>query len=103
VGGVFAALPPPPPPPPWERDLVPIGGLQEAGLGPGPVWTGAENVALTKIRSLDTSKFVLNTKEADSSQMMVFTHMTTACHVPEDYNANTHLCSKRHAVKFSRQ
>ena len=31
------------------EDPVPI--VQEAGWGPGPVWTGAENVALTGIRS----------------------------------------------------
>ena len=87
---------------PQERDLLPIVGLREAGWAPGPVWTGAENVALTEIRTLDTSEFVLNTKEADSSEMLVFTHVTTACYVPEDYNAYTHLCSKHHAVKFSR-
>jgi hypothetical protein len=27
--------------------------LQEAGWAPGPVWTGAENLAPTGIRSLD--------------------------------------------------
>ena len=27
----------------WERDLVPI--VQEARWAPGPVWTGAENLA----------------------------------------------------------
>jgi hypothetical protein len=36
---------------PRERDPVPI--LQEAGLAPGPVWTGAENLAPTVIRSPD--------------------------------------------------
>ena len=34
-----------------ERDSVPI--LQEFGWAPGPVWTGAENLALTVIRSPD--------------------------------------------------
>ena len=39
---------------PWshftpEKDPVPI--LQEAAWAPGPVWTGAENLALTGIRS----------------------------------------------------
>jgi len=93
-----------PPTIPQERDLLSIVGLREVGCAPGPVWTGAENVALTEIRTLDTSEFVLNTKEADSSEMLVFTHMTTASYeyVPEDYNAYTHLCSKHHAVKFSR-
>ena len=33
------------------NDQVPI--VQEAGWAPGPVWTGAENVALTGIRSSD--------------------------------------------------
>jgi hypothetical protein len=33
------------------KDLVPI--VQEAGWAPGPVWTGAENLASTGIRSLD--------------------------------------------------
>ena len=41
---------------PWplysrERDPVPI--LQEAGWAPGPVWTGAENLAAAGIRSPD--------------------------------------------------
>jgi hypothetical protein len=31
------------------KDPVPI--VQEAGWAPGPVWTGAENLALTGIRS----------------------------------------------------
>jgi len=35
---------------PW-KDPVPI--VQEAGWAPGPVWTGAENLAPTGIRSLD--------------------------------------------------
>jgi len=33
------------------KDLIPI--VQEAGWAPGPVWTGAENLAPTGIRSLD--------------------------------------------------
>jgi len=33
------------------KDLVPI--VQEAGWAPGPVWTGAENLAPTGIRSPD--------------------------------------------------
>jgi hypothetical protein len=31
------------------KDPVPI--VQEAGLAPGPIWTGVENLALTGIRS----------------------------------------------------
>ena len=34
-----------------RKDLVPI--VQEAGWAPGPVWTGAENLAPTKIQSPD--------------------------------------------------
>jgi len=34
-----------------EKDLAPF--LQEAGLAPGPVWTGAENLTPTGIRSPD--------------------------------------------------
>jgi len=34
-----------------SHDLVPK--ILEAGRAPGPVWTGAENLALTRIRSLD--------------------------------------------------
>ena len=37
--------------PPWW-DSVPI--AQEAGWAPGPVWTGAEILALTGIRSIGT-------------------------------------------------
>jgi hypothetical protein len=33
------------------KDTVPI--VQEAGWAPGPVWTGTENLAPTRIRSLD--------------------------------------------------
>ena len=36
---------------PRERDPAPI--LQEAGWAPGPMWTGAENLASTAIRSQD--------------------------------------------------
>jgi hypothetical protein len=39
-----------------EKDPVPI--VQEAGLAPGPVWTVAESLALTGIRSLDRSAHV---------------------------------------------
>jgi hypothetical protein len=31
----------------------PVSIIQEAGWAPGPVWTGAENLAPTRIRSLD--------------------------------------------------
>ena len=34
-----------------EKDLVPI--VQEVGWAPGPVWTGAEYIALTGFRSPD--------------------------------------------------
>jgi len=33
------------------KDLVPT--VQEAGWDPGPVWTGAENLTPTRIRSPD--------------------------------------------------
>jgi hypothetical protein len=36
---------------PPVKDPLPI--VQEAGRAPGPVWTGAENLAPTGIRSLD--------------------------------------------------
>ena len=36
---------------PRERDAVPI--VQEAGWAPGPVWTGAESLVPTGIRSPD--------------------------------------------------
>ena len=39
---------------PWERDPVPT--IQEAGWVPGPLWTGAENVAPTRIGSPDLSE-----------------------------------------------
>ena len=34
-----------------RKDPAPI--VQEAGWAPGPVWLGAENLALTEIRSPD--------------------------------------------------
>jgi hypothetical protein len=33
--------------------MIPVPIVQEAGWAPGPVWTGAENLALTGIRSPD--------------------------------------------------
>jgi len=36
---------------PRERDLVPI--VSEAGWAPGLVWTGTENLASTRIQTLD--------------------------------------------------
>jgi hypothetical protein len=45
------ASPTPRPLYPRERDPVPI--VQEAGWVPGPVWTAAENLAPTGIRSPD--------------------------------------------------
>jgi hypothetical protein len=39
-----AALPP---------GMTPVPIVQEAGWAPGPVWTGAENIASTGIRSPD--------------------------------------------------
>ena len=36
---------------PHGRDPIPI--LQEAGWAPGPLWAGAENLALTGIRFPD--------------------------------------------------
>jgi len=38
---------------PWKRDLVAI--VQEAGLAPGPVWVGAENLASAGISFPDRS------------------------------------------------
>ena len=37
----------------YSREGDPVSTLQDTGCVPGPVWTGAENVALTEIRSLD--------------------------------------------------
>ena len=49
MGWVVNATPRPLYPP--RKDQVPI--VQEAGWAPGPVWTGAENLAPTGIRSPD--------------------------------------------------
>ena len=38
---------------PPSADLLPVPTVQEAGWAPGPVWTGAENLGLTGIRSPD--------------------------------------------------
>ena len=35
----------------YPRELDPVTIVQEAGWAPGLVWTGAENLALTRIRS----------------------------------------------------
>ena len=39
------------PQPPYSRERDPVPIVQEAGCFPGPVWTGAENLAYTGIRS----------------------------------------------------
>jgi hypothetical protein len=39
--------------PPYLREREPVPIVQEAGWTPGPVWTGAENLATAGIRSLD--------------------------------------------------
>jgi hypothetical protein len=48
------------------KDPVPI--LQEAGWAPGPVWTGAENLAPARIRSQD--------RPARSQSLSEFVHFT---------------------------
>jgi hypothetical protein len=47
--GVVKAMPQPLYP--WKKDLVPT--VQEAGWAPGQIWLGAENLALTMVRSSD--------------------------------------------------
>ena len=49
-GGEWSAARPGPILPPGKN---PVHILQEAGWAPGPVWTGAENLAHTAIRSPD--------------------------------------------------
>jgi len=39
------------PRPLYPRESDPVRTVQEAGWAPGPVWTGAENIAHTGIRS----------------------------------------------------
>jgi hypothetical protein len=41
---------------PRERDTVTI--VQETGWVPGPVWTGAENLVTTRIRSPDRKETI---------------------------------------------
>jgi len=41
------------PRPLYPRESDPVPFVQEAGWGPGPVWTGVENLAPTDIRSPD--------------------------------------------------
>jgi hypothetical protein len=68
VGGQHhaqAALPP-------EKDPVPI--VQEAGWAPGPVWTGAENLASTGIRSPDSPA------RSESLYRLSYPGRPSACH-----------------------
>jgi hypothetical protein len=41
------------PRPLYELESAPVSIVKEAGWAPGPVWTGAENLAHTEIRSPD--------------------------------------------------
>ena len=54
---------------PW-KDPVPI--VHEAGWAPGPVWTGAENLAATVIRSPD--------RPARSQSLYRLSYRDPVCH-----------------------
>ena len=56
------------------KDPVPI--VQEAGWAPGPVWTGAENLAATEIRSPD--------RPAGSEYRKLFKEELLATYFPDD-------------------
>ena len=64
------------------KDTVPI--VQEAGWAPGPVWTGAENLAPTSIRSPDRparsqSLYRLSYPETCSSFYTCYVYCITEC------------------------
>jgi hypothetical protein len=68
------------------KDPVPI--VQEAWCAPGPVWTGAENLAPTGIRS-QTVKFV-------ASSYTDWDIPTQRCHVPADINIRFYVPRAKH-------
>ena len=51
-----------------EKDPVPI--VQEAGWAPGPVWTGAENLAPTGIRSSDGPARIQSSSNNEAPKMV---------------------------------
>ena len=59
---------------PHGRDPIPI--LQEAGWAPGPIWTGADNLALTGIRSPDHPA-AIPTKLSRPKYTFIVGHMYT--------------------------
>jgi hypothetical protein len=72
---------------PQERDPVPI--VQEAALVSGPVWTGAENLALAGICSLDSPACsnllrweVLKMRQYRRSGMILLCPSVKSVHLP---------------------
>ena len=68
------------------KDPVPI--VQEAGWAPGPVWTGAENLSPTGIRSLDRMKMVVH---SNVTEQTVF--RSVADRYTSTYNVTWNVCS----------
>ena len=52
-----------------ERDPVPT--VQEDGWAPGPVWTGAENVACTGCYSFSCTLYFIRTKDRDAWKLIL--------------------------------
>jgi hypothetical protein len=81
-----------------RKDPVPI--VQEAGWAPGPVWTGAENLAPTGVRSLDrpacSSATILTELPGPHTVLMqrintIFIHQLPTFNVFNKVNADTQM------------
>ena len=84
-----------------EKDPVPI--VQEAGWAPGPVWTGAENLAATGIRSPDRparsqSLYRLSYRPTDKDVMIskseIFKNRDK-----NDVTKTSTLCTPQHVIE----
>jgi len=74
---------------PRERDLVPI--VQEAGRAPAPVWTGAENLTHTEIRSSD--------RPARSKSLYRLSYFGSPTFIMTSIKGEVHVLNKHHAIK----
>ena len=61
------------PRPLYSRERDPVPTVQEAGRAPGPVWTGAENLAPTGIRSPVERQHTVGRMERGNKQVTVRT------------------------------
>jgi hypothetical protein len=75
------------------KDPVPI--VQETGCAPGPVWTGAENLAHTGVRSPDRparNSVAIPTELPGPPRIEVVPKITSQSLLSTDYPVRGHIC-----------